>query len=51
MTAAAWILLGTLILLPALTYAGSLWGRRKLNCACGQFKLPRAAACFDCTTR
>jgi hypothetical protein len=25
------------------------WLTRRQRCACGAFKLPRAAACFDCT--
>lgn len=27
------------------------WLTRNQSCACGGFKLPRAAQCFDCTTR
>lgn len=27
------------------------WLTRRQRCACGKFKLARAAACFDCTTR
>lgn len=27
------------------------WLTRNQRCQCGAFKLPRAAACFDCTTR
>lgn len=26
------------------------WLTRNQRCACGQYKLARAAACFDCTT-
>ena len=49
MTALAWLLLGLLILVP-LTIA--VTGRPKpTRCECGQFKLPRAVLCFDCTTR
>jgi len=27
------------------------WLTRDQSCQCGGFKLPRAACCFDCTTR
>jgi hypothetical protein len=48
MNALAWLLLAALAIVPV---AGLFITRpRPTRCACGQFNLPRAEQCFDCTT-
>jgi hypothetical protein len=47
MITAAWILLAALVLAPVILLLGRT--RKSQTCACGQFKLPRAEKCFDCT--
>lgn len=52
MTALAWLLLGLLAALPLLAWLIPAASKPSTSCAvCGQFKLPRAVLCFDCTTR
>lgn len=50
MTALAWLLLALCVLVPGVELF--LTRPKPTRCpSCGGFKLPRAAACFDCTTR
>jgi hypothetical protein len=49
MTTIAWLLLALLIVGPGV--ALFVTRPRPTRCQCGAFKLPRAAACFDCSTR
>ena len=49
MTVLAWLLLAALVVVPGVGLF--LTRPRPTRCECGQFKLPRAALCFDCTTR